>query len=87
MSSRVSSVALSLALRPQSSPMVTVVRAANVVRDLCRVGNAGHRLICAESATIDAARAGLKRSAVQVRHSELKQTVQSYRSYRTRRAA
>jgi hypothetical protein len=85
--SRVSSVVLSLALRPQPSPMVYVVRAANVVRDLCRVGNAGHRYVSAELAPIDAARAGLKQSAIHARHRELVQATGAYRTYRTRRAA
>lgn len=76
--SRISSVQLSLALRPQPSPMVVVVRAADRIRDLTDLGRRGIRFIAAK----DAPHTRFKRSAAAQRQWELTQGVYRFQGRR-----
>jgi hypothetical protein len=72
--SRVPGRQLELALRPAPAPIVTVIRAANALRDLKDIGRAGIRFIAAK----DAPHSDLKRSAAHSRQWELTQRVYAF---------
>lgn len=76
--SRVPSSVLERALRPQPSPLVVVVRAANEVRELTEIGRAAVRATAAKDAPLTR----FKRSASANRQWELTQRVYRFQGRR-----
>lgn len=71
-----------LRIIPSPAPIERVIRAADALRDLTKIGRAGIRYISATEARVDGDRASLKRSSVGNRRWELAQSVRSLRAGR-----